>query len=299
MILSHHSDMQRIAGAFPLPDSEVYELFVESTLGDTKYDVGARYCAFFISLFEKVQSILPSLEKLKPLAQSWRDYMINTPNRRKLYTDVVANYGSIFEEFKKDIAQSEPVKSVSHTLISQFVPALYPARESPQMPATSAMELMPTALSTVATKRMRTAAEEFQCKINTLSLSAPTLIILYFDESHSLHEVLLADLNRATRYAALCWALDTLCSTQMFSLFLSTNSNLSAYMPPNTRSCLSRINALEDNVQPPYTALPFDCHPDFPINAAALSLKDTSTISFLCHFGVTVVSRFILPDISI
>jgi hypothetical protein len=239
--------MQCIAGAFPLPDSKVYELFVESTLGDTKYDVGARYCAFFISLFEKVQSILPSLEKLKPLAQSWRDYMINTPNRRKLYTDVVANYGSIFEEFKKDVAESEPIKSISHTLIYHSVPALYPARESSQMPATSATKPVPMALSIVATKRMRTAAEGFQRKIDSLRLSAaPALIILYFDESHSLHEVLPA--NRATRYAALCWALDTLRSTQMFSLFLSTNSNLSAYAPPNTRSYSSQISALKDNV---------------------------------------------------
>jgi hypothetical protein len=132
---------------------------------------------------------------------------------------------------------------------------------------------------------MATAANVFQRKIDSLSSSAPALIILYFDESHSLHEVLPGDPKGATRYAALCWALDTLRSTQMFSLFLSTNSNLTAYAPPTARSYSGRISALEDNVQPPYTALSFDCHPDFPVNAAALSLKDTSTISFLCCFG--------------
>jgi hypothetical protein len=276
--------MQRIAGAFPLPDSEIYKLFVESKLGGTKYDVGARYCAFFIALFEKVQSILPSLERSKPLAQSWRDYVIDTPNRRKLYTDVVASHGSIFEEFKKDVARREPVESVRYILISQPVTALYFAQETSRMPAISAMKTVSTVLSIVAAQRMATAAEGFQRKIGSLSSSSPALIILYFDESHSLHEVLPGDRNGATRYAALCWALDTLRSTQMFSLFLSTKSNLSAYAPPTARAHSGRI-ALEDNVQPPYTALSFDCHPDFPVNAAALSLKDTSAMSFLCCFG--------------
>ena len=252
---------------------------MKSTLGDTKYDVGACYCAFLIALFKKVQSILPSLDKSKPVAQSWRNYMVDLSNRRKLYMDVVASYGPIFEEFEKEVARREQVETVSHLSPN------HPPPPHTQEPATSGTRTVPTVLSIVATERMGTAAKEFQTKIDTLSSSSPALIILYFDESHSLHEVLPRDSRGATRYAALCWALDTLCSTQMFSLFLSTNSNLSAYAPRNTRSYSGRISALEDNVQPPYTALSFDCHPGFPVNAAALSLKDTSKTSYLCRFG--------------
>lgn len=76
-----------------------------------------------IALFEKVQSILPSLDESKSVAQSWRNYLVDLPNRRKLYTDVVTSYRSIFEEFEKDVMREQD-ESVSHT-ISQLVIALF------------------------------------------------------------------------------------------------------------------------------------------------------------------------------
>jgi hypothetical protein len=72
--------------------------------------------------------------------------------------------------------------------------------------------------------------------------------------------------------------------TQMFSIFLSTNSNLGAFAPSQDCFPLERATNADD-VQPPYTELPFDCHPDFPIQPEQLSLEDTSKLAFLCRFG--------------
>ena len=108
------------------------------------------------------------------------------------------------------------------------------------------------------------------------------LIVIYFDESHTLFKRPLQD--GSFRCQALCLALDYLSESPIFSLFLSTNSSLSRYAPSKDDAFSAWISEA-DEVQPPFTELPFDCHPKFPISQGQYTLETSGELGFLCRFG--------------
>lgn len=142
---------------------------------------------------------------------------------------------------------------------------------------------------TVARQRLRKAANELEQRLWGKGLGQGAPIILYFDESHDLHNSLLADTsmgspNDSSLYDTLIWTLDGLSDTRMFAIFLSTTSNLHKFAPIQRKFPSLRI--LEDDTsQAPYTELPFDQHPDFPIKIGHYNLATSSKISFLSQFG--------------
>jgi hypothetical protein len=249
-----------LEGAYPDPDSPVQYFFVSEELANTKTEAAARYCAFLCALFNGVQDALRHYESpnFLPLPEWWYRHLLCessiTPgemanNRQILYEKAVNDHKPIFVQIQ-DLATQPP-------LTSEDTPTIH--RVAKNMVAESAKQL-----------QARVAA-----------ITGDPLIIMYFDESHTLFKHPLRD--KATRYAALCLALDHLSTTQIFSIFLSTDSSLSRYVPHadifSVR--LSGVNKL----QSPFTELPFDCHPGFPISQGQYTLQKSGVLGFLCRFG--------------
>jgi len=135
-------------------------------------------------------------------------------------------------------------------------------------------------ISTIAAKAIAKSATQFEAAVEKHTTNR--LIIMYFDESHTLFDDPLGD--GASRYAALCKALDCLYKTNIFSLFLSTSSNISRFAPPMGDAFSARTSRV-DGLQPPITELPFDCHYSFPISPAHYTLEMSGELSFMCRFG--------------
>jgi len=107
-------------------------------------------------------------------------------------------------------------------------------------------------------------------------------IVIYFDEAHILHTKLTPDDN-VSFYAALCSALSSL-ESDIFAIFLSTKSSLTAFAPPQELHPSLRVfSAAENHLVAPFTELPFDIHPRLPIKD--VTLEKLHTASFMCRFG--------------
>jgi len=103
-------------------------------------------------------------------------------------------------------------------------------------------------------------------------------IILYFDEANALHKVRTSDGD--SYYDALCTALNGI--RPAFGIFLSTKSSLAEYAPPAEQHASSRVHD-NDHLLAPFTELPFDVHPQFPI--WNVELAELHEVSFMCRFG--------------
>jgi len=254
----------RIEGAFPDPDSLVQDMFSVKPIGNTKPEAAARYDAFFSALFDRVQVALTQYnsDSSPRLPEWWYHYLLDSSsvtleekekyanNRQKLYGEAVNDHETIFTELLK-------VNTTSDTNDTNF-----------------------DEVHKEAQKLATESAERLQATIKSISKTGR--IIMYFDESHTLFHLPLRD--RSSRYAALCRALDNMSKTKIFSLFLSTNSNLSRYAPPRDQAFSSRTSGA-DGLRAPFTELPFDCHPDFPISQGQYTLATSGKLSFLSQFG--------------
>jgi hypothetical protein len=123
-------------------------------------------------------------------------------------------------------------------------------------------------------------------------------LFMYFDEAHCLadHQMTHASLNRITgRYElesrpalfAFLRALDQLRTENIFSLFLSTVSNVSFFAPTKELFRSARSSNIKFDLLPPITELPFDlCEAG---NSLATEnehvLNEISTTKFLSQFG--------------
>lgn len=115
-------------------------------------------------------------------------------------------------------------------------------------------------------------------------------MVLYSDESHGLHERFsgASQDDGRTLYQEFTWALDLLKAQNIFSVFLSTNSDLIHFAPSRVYWPSLRIHEM-DAFQTPFTELPFDCHPSISggnaIRSGTVTLAEVSTIGFMCMFG--------------
>ena len=115
-------------------------------------------------------------------------------------------------------------------------------------------------------------------------------IVVYFDEANALHDKVLhndsASRGKASYYTALCTAIDALNGGkgQAFGIFLSTKSSLANFAPPREFHNSNRvIGEGKNNLLAPFTELPFDVHPTFPIGN--VTLDELHEVSFMCRFG--------------
>jgi hypothetical protein len=106
-------------------------------------------------------------------------------------------------------------------------------------------------------------------------------VVLYFDEANALHESFTED--GVSYYAALCTALDALSGERpVFGIFLSTKASLANFAPPGEHHSSHRVH-LGNHLLAPFTELPFDVHPKFPIRE--VTLDELHEVSFMCRFG--------------
>lgn len=142
-----------------------------------------------------------------------------------------------------------------------------------------------TSESGPVTKDLGKVAKQLQDTVSTLTGKRTPLILLYFDESHDLHEPLSKDQKAPSRYHALLWALEALSSVRtMFSLFLSTNSKLREFAP-SKHFLNSKRWRNSDGLVPPYTELMFDCHPSLSTTSKGVTLERSGEIDFMSWFG--------------
>lgn len=107
------------------------------------------------------------------------------------------------------------------------------------------------------------------------------LIILYFDECHTLSDA------SPTGYEALCLALSYLSGVpSIFALTLSIHSNLPLHAPFEYDASSARVSGPAFNSVPAlYAELSFDCHQDFNTEPGTLTVENTQTVAFISRFG--------------
>lgn len=139
------------------------------------------------------------------------------------------------------------------------------------------------------------------------------LIVLYFDEIHSLtreRELTVRPNTQGdapgstqagptssgdihpTPYAAMHSAITGLDGRSCFTLFISTCTPAYAF-DPSWGIPRSGVPVDHGAIQAPSTETPFDCHPSFPVMPSDYTLAETAEIGFLVRFGrpLSVSSR--------
>ncbi|KAI6137216.1 hypothetical protein F5141DRAFT_1231205 [Pisolithus sp. B1] len=109
-------------------------------------------------------------------------------------------------------------------------------------------------------------------------------VMLYFDEAHELGHAIPSDKQKRTMYDVVCSSLSSFRHCGIFALFLSTQFSLGLSAPSTEMSQLARQRRV-DSLQAPFTEMPFDCHPTFPLRPETLRLKDLEDLAFLARFG--------------
>jgi hypothetical protein len=93
----------------------------------------------------------------------------------------------------------------------------------------------------------------------------PLSAVMYVDEAHELE----VQTPRSTLYDLLTRAVSSY-NKGFFVLFLST---------------VPRMRQLTPGLLPPYTEMPFDCHPSLPLSPEELTLEDVQDFGFISRFG--------------
>ncbi|KAG9075833.1 hypothetical protein FRC06_009862, partial [Ceratobasidium sp. 370] len=113
---------------------------------------------------------------------------------------------------------------------------------------------------------------------------------IYFDEAHSLASTspLAEDGQPRTCYQILCPATNRFRALDLFAVFLSTNSKISTYSPPQHFWWSSRVRDEEiPGVQAPFCELTFDqWHGDRPLlSEGGHTLEDVCEFEFMVRYG--------------
>ncbi|KAJ2936287.1 hypothetical protein H1R20_g807, partial [Candolleomyces eurysporus] len=105
-------------------------------------------------------------------------------------------------------------------------------------------------------------------------------IFMYVDEAHTLNE----DIGGSSVYSLMIKALSVFNGQSFFVLFVSTVFCDHKIVAPGRLARSHRYFAAGDKLLAPYTEMPFDCHPNFPLSPG-VKLEDIIGLSFLCMFG--------------
>ena len=128
-----------VEGAYPHPDSQVFDVFVDNPIGETKVEAAARFGAILIALFDCVVQALTLHDRSVSLPQWWREYLLREglgkgdgSNRERLYKEAVNNHGAFFAQIQSEVTET---LAVSRSLLLLIVMDLM-RRAFPQGPAT-------------------------------------------------------------------------------------------------------------------------------------------------------------------
>lgn len=115
-------------------------------------------------------------------------------------------------------------------------------------------------------------------------------LMLYFDEAHTLtgdQPILVDEANDKTMnlYDGLCSSLADLYKQPLFTIFLSTNSNLSQLARAGRLASSARASQNPGVLQAPITETAFDCSPNLLVRSGELTLEDVCSIEFMAQFG--------------
>jgi hypothetical protein len=126
-------------------------------------------------------------------------------------------------------------------------------------------------------------------KLNGWSGGARVKLILYFDEAHTLTlqrtSIKNDNDNDKTPYDVLSSSLNQFLGYPVFFVFLSTNSSLAHFAPPQALARSARIRRGEAAINAPITETPFDCYKDLKVKQGELNLKEISSLPFMAKFG--------------
>ena len=126
------------------------------------------------------------------------------------------------------------------------------------------------------------------------------IVVLYFDEVHSLIDWPVQESENYSVYDALCSVLSSLKNTKVFSIFLSTSSHVSGLAPPRLNIQTSFRPADGEILLPPFVELPFDCYPKgkrFMVEGS-ITLTEVCNVSHLSQFGRPLyVSVFLFAEV--
>ncbi|PCH37280.1 hypothetical protein WOLCODRAFT_140783 [Wolfiporia cocos MD-104 SS10] len=255
-----------------------------SGIANTRHELTAKYLVFFASLFsvvaKEVKEIWGNSPRVSP--SEWRKHLEIPGKRASLYSlavqGVSAILGKVVEETWKR-TQREIASSEQRTTRESPPHSGTPATDSPPStrPPKSREVIAGETFCDCASEAVKQPIQELQEAIHPASI-----IVLYFDESHILFKFKTSDSN--SYYHGLLSALDVLRLSKIIGLFLSTTSYLAKYAP--TYDMMPSERAQAAALQPPYTELPFDCHPDFfPVPQNKFTVDKLSTPEFQANFG--------------
>jgi hypothetical protein len=109
-------------------------------------------------------------------------------------------------------------------------------------------------------------------------------LVLYLDESQKMTET--TEDGIRSPYHTFCSSLNSIIPLNIFTIFLSTNSNLSRYAPSSRVHPSLRVR--EKNlvgIQAPFTELPFDLYKGPIVVEDKSTLEDVCTPAFMARFG--------------
>src|SRR5260370_26252184 len=117
--------------------------------------------------------------------------------------------------------------------------------------------------------------------------NSPFQLVMYFDEAHSLLTPFYTQHKPdrpQTRYDVMLSCLEDMRTKTLpiFSIFLSTNSDLRKLAPPAVFATSARMTDPDAYAQAPITELPFDCFRSFP---KIENFESLSSVGFLTSFG--------------
>ncbi|KAI6037804.1 hypothetical protein EDC04DRAFT_2700044 [Pisolithus marmoratus] len=242
--------------AYPPEDTKVWKYLCDVSAVTTTKHGEARAALFFVHLFSEVANNIGAVfavsgaeSKLPPgeLAHRWREHL--SQEVRSLLYD-------------KIIKACEDDKARLH--------------ENPNVIFNESHH---------ALKRLLTALGAVCAFPNERDIK----VLLYFDEAHELGYVIPddkePDYNRKKRlYDVLCSSLNHFRACPIFTLFLSTQSSLGLLAPSAEVARSSRQRDMLP-LQAPFTELPFDCHPSFPLRPGTLNLEQLGDLAFVARFG--------------
>jgi hypothetical protein len=145
---------------------------------------------------------------------------------------------------------------------------------------------MKTVIEFAAAEAARAALKQLIHKLDSSVESGGSQqikLVIYFDEAHPLMVPKKGD--EKTLYDFLCSCLNEFLASQMFCIFLSTNSSLAQFASPRALARSARIRDGKAETHAPITETPFDCCEDLMVKPGKLKIKDISTIEFMAKFG--------------
>ena len=125
----------------------------------------------------------------------------------------------------------------------------------------------------------------------------PPVLILAFDEAHQLTKVQGSANNPWSRFNQLRRNIRKLDHLPIFSLFISTVSEISDITPSPQQDLSMRIGNGALTLLPPFTELGFDqLLKKSPIKENTVTIEDAATVRFMCQFGRPL---FVIPFCSL